>query len=113
MHHCIISHIRDMLPWQKCLVLRPLNISFRRSLIGDKLNDWYNLVARLLNVDLPEGRDNFRWSLFANGSFFLRSMYKHLINNGIRVTKEIWCAKLPLRIKSLCGTRKRGSAYNG
>jgi len=39
---------------------RPLNISSRRSLIGDKLTDWYNLVARLLNVDLQEGRDTFR-----------------------------------------------------
>jgi hypothetical protein len=30
----------------------PLNISFRRALVGDKLRDWHNLVARLLSVNI-------------------------------------------------------------
>nr|TKW41015.1 hypothetical protein SEVIR_1G285800v2 [Setaria viridis] len=31
----------------------PLNISFRRFLAGVKLIDWYNLVATILNFNLP------------------------------------------------------------
>ena len=54
-------------------------------------------------VEIP-----FDWSLHANGSFSVRSMYKHLINNGIRVTKEIWRAKLPLRIKIFMSHLKTG-----
>lgn len=30
----------------------PLTNLFRRDLVGDKLRDWHNLVARLLNVNL-------------------------------------------------------------
>ena len=33
----------------------PLNISFRRVLVGDKLTEWYNFVASLLHINLNEG----------------------------------------------------------
>ena len=67
----------------------PLNVSFQRALVGDKLHDWHRLVARMLNIHLQEGRDTFRWTLHANGSFTVHSMYKHLVNSGIKVTQEI------------------------
>ena len=67
----------------------PLNISFRRALVGDKLHDWLRIVDMLLNINLQEGRDTFIWSLQANGCFTVHSMYKNLVNNGIKVTQEI------------------------
>ena len=38
---------------------RPLNISFRRALTGDKLRLWLELVSKLLSVTLTEDRDFF------------------------------------------------------
>jgi len=77
----------------------PLNISFRRALVGDKLHGWLRLVNKLLNVNLQEGWDTFTWSLQANDSFKVHSMYKNHVNSGIKVTQEIWHAKIPLKIK--------------
>lgn len=57
--------------------------------MGIKLSEWYDLVAKVLDVNLVEGSDVFCWSLNTNKLFSVRSMYKHLINNGIRVSQEI------------------------
>jgi hypothetical protein len=54
-----------------------------------KLQEWHNLVSRLVNINLHEGKDIFIWSLQENGSFSLRSMYKYLISSRIRVAQEI------------------------
>ena len=35
----------------------PLNISFRRTLVGDKLLSWHNLVAKIAGKQLSHGRD--------------------------------------------------------
>ena len=32
----------------------PLNVSFRRTLVGDKLTEWYCLVASLVHINLYE-----------------------------------------------------------
>jgi len=33
----------------------PLNVSFRRVLVGDQLTEWFSLVASLVHVNLNEG----------------------------------------------------------
>ena len=86
----------------------PLNISFRRALTGNKLTEWHNLVLRTMNVELTEGNDVFRWKLHRNGSFSVRSMYKHLINNNISVSQDIWRTQLPLKIKIFLWYFKKG-----
>ena len=47
----------------------PLNVSFRRALVGVKLTEWYNLVASLIHINLNEGMN--------------------LVNNGLKATQEI------------------------
>ena len=74
----------------------PLIISSKRALVGDKLHEWLCLVNKLLNVNLQEDWDTFTWSLQANDSFKVHSMYKNHVNSGIKVTQEIWHAKIPL-----------------
>ena len=41
----------------------PLNISFRMALVDEKLQEWLDLVAKITNINLVEGRDHFRWNL--------------------------------------------------
>ncbi|WVZ54040.1 hypothetical protein U9M48_004908 [Paspalum notatum var. saurae] len=77
----------------------PLNISFRRALVENKLHEWHNLVANLMFVNLEEGNDTFVWGLHKLGFFSVKSMYNSLINNGIVVSQKIWHLKIPLKIK--------------
>ncbi|WVZ57553.1 LOW QUALITY PROTEIN: hypothetical protein U9M48_007925 [Paspalum notatum var. saurae] len=46
---------------EKVLKTNPYNVSFRRTLIGNKFNEWHNLVARIPSVNLQEGRNQFVW----------------------------------------------------
>ncbi|WVZ96861.1 LOW QUALITY PROTEIN: hypothetical protein U9M48_042444 [Paspalum notatum var. saurae] len=86
----------------------PLNISFRRGLYGDRLRAWFELVGRIMNQELRGGKDVFRWDLNKTGLFSVRSMYKHLINNGLKVSQEIWRTKIPLKTKIFMWYIKRG-----
>ncbi|WVZ61663.1 hypothetical protein U9M48_011501 [Paspalum notatum var. saurae] len=86
----------------------PLNISFRRGLHGERLLAWNELVGRVMSLELREGRDVFRWDLNKKGLFSVRSMYKHLINNGLKVSQEIWRTKIPLKTKIFMWYIKRG-----
>jgi hypothetical protein len=78
----------------------PLNVSFRRSLVGQNLILWYNLVQRLVYVRLSTDKDCFRWNLTSSGQFTVQSMYRALINNDyVFQHKVLWNLKLPLKIK--------------
>ncbi|KAJ1270342.1 hypothetical protein BS78_06G046700 [Paspalum vaginatum] len=43
------------------------------TLVGDKLMGWYNIVPKLSNCQLIDGRDIFRWGLYRQGHFSMRS----------------------------------------
>ena len=40
----------------------PLNIQFRRSLVGNRWEDWLRLVQRLMDVHLSQQPDELRWN---------------------------------------------------
>jgi hypothetical protein len=78
-----------------------LNIYFRRGLVGQLCEQWMDLVAHLVHIRLNTTSDTFRWDLSADGSFSVHSMYKGLITNvNVAWHKDIWKAKMPLKIKS-------------
>jgi len=54
----------------------PLNVSFRRCLVNENLTSWYDLVSKVVLVNLTNGKDGFRWKLSKNGMFIVRSMYR-------------------------------------
>jgi len=84
----------------KVMTTSPLNISFRRALVDNKLTEWLSLVARISNVALVEGSDYFRWSLTKSGLFSIRSMYLYLIDTQTPFRhRKIWKIKIPLKIK--------------
>jgi len=58
----------------------PLNISFRRALVGNKLLEWLNLVEKVSNIELVDGSDYFKWNVTKSGLFSIRSLYLHLID---------------------------------
>ncbi|WVZ62664.1 hypothetical protein U9M48_012381 [Paspalum notatum var. saurae] len=86
----------------------PLNVSFRRGLVGERLRAWHELVGVVMRVPMRGGRDVFKWSLNKIGVFTVNSMYKHLVSNGIKVSQEIWKTKIPLKIKIFMWYVKRG-----
>jgi hypothetical protein len=76
------------------------NISFRRALIDDKLHKWLELIGKINNVTLDQGRDIFRWDLNTFSTFSVRYMYVHLLNQHAPFRhKFIWKLKIPFKIK--------------
>ena len=56
----------------------PLNVSFQRTLVGDKIVAWFELVSRVAYVNLTDEDDNFT----------VRSMYTALIQQNT-ITKKM------------------------
>jgi hypothetical protein len=54
----------------KVMSSRPLNISFRRSLVDNNLRHWLHLLAQVSNVDLVDGKDYFKWPLTKKRFFY-------------------------------------------
>ena len=78
----------------------PLNISFRRALVEDKMTVWNNLIAKISTYQLSYGRDIFTWDLHRHGNFIVWSMYQYLLNqNTPFINKFLWKLKIPLKIK--------------
>ena len=59
----------------------PLNISFRRPIIGPKLHAWNELILRIANLQLSSQKDIFRGNLNKSGLFTVKSFYGALISN--------------------------------
>jgi len=86
----------------------PLNLAFRRSLVGVNLQAWHDVVAMVVNVQLTNQRDRFVWELHQNGLFSVKSMYKALVTaEAVPYNTFIWKLKLPLKIKVFFGTCTR------
>ena len=69
------------------LSTNPLNVSFRRALVGNKLIEWRSLVSKLVHVNLNEGMDLlYGISIRMVYSHSQLSQCKHLVNNNIKFT---------------------------
>jgi hypothetical protein len=84
----------------KVMSSRPLNISFKRSLVDNNLSQWLHLVAWVSNVVMVDGKDYFKWLLTKSDFFNVRSMYLDVIDthSPFQHTK-IWKWKVRLKIK--------------
>jgi hypothetical protein len=93
----------------KVLATNPLNISFRRALVDNKLREWLNLVSRISHVQLVEGSDYFKWSLTKSGIYTVWSLFRHLIDTHPPFRHgRIWRMKIPLKIKIFLWFLQRG-----
>jgi hypothetical protein len=80
--------------------LRPLNISFCRNLVAENLLSWHDLVMRLMDIQLMDRPDIFKWSLNHNGKFSVSSMYQTFLDtNVVPNNSHLWEIKLPLKIR--------------
>ena len=78
----------------------PLNIHFRRSLVGERWDAWLQLVRRLMDIQLSDQADTIRWNLTSTGVFSVKSMHLDLIDTGpLSRSLHFWKIKVPLRIK--------------
>jgi len=87
----------------------PLNISFRRGIVGARLEEWLRLVSLVLPVSLNNNKDIFTWQLKKDGKFSTQSLYRDImIGDKIGGKHMFWKAKLPLKIKIFLWYLKRG-----
>ena len=77
-----------------------LNITFHRSLMGNRCDKLLQLVNWLMHISLPNTQDVFVWGLTPSGIFTVKSMYLDLLNDQPNyMHKFIWKMKVPLKIK--------------
>jgi hypothetical protein len=103
-----VRHKGDTLA--QVLESNPPNMTFRRNLFGPRHVSWESLLQRLANVQLTNGKDEFRWNLHENGKFLVASMYNALILSDLLVydNKKIWKMKIPLKNKFFAWYLRRG-----
>jgi hypothetical protein len=78
----------------------PLNVSWRRDLIGPILVAWNNLLSRIANLVLTQDQDKFHWNLTQNGEFSVKSHYLALVHSDLpNINKVIWKLKILLKVK--------------
>jgi hypothetical protein len=65
--YAIVRHKGDTL--SHVLGSNSPNMTFRRNLFGPRLVSWEALLQRMANVQLTNGKDEFRWNLHDNGKF--------------------------------------------
>jgi len=93
----------------KIMNTSPLNISFGRALVDNKLTEWLSLVANISHVELVDGSDHFISSLTRLDLFSVRSLYLHLIDTNTPFRhRKIWKIKIPLKIKNFLWFLQRG-----
>jgi hypothetical protein len=72
----------------------PLNIEFKRSLVGGHWDRWLHMLHRLIDIQLEPHDDKFRWNLTKLVRFMVKSMYLDLLNDN-----TIYLHKYSLRLK--------------
>jgi hypothetical protein len=81
------------------LSISPLNLEFRRVLVGNHFKIWLQLVTELMEVTLSTAEDMFSWRLTDTESFTVKSMYADLMDGQIVfLWKYIWKLKVPRKI---------------
>lgn len=100
-----ISH-RKQMKIVEVLCTTPVNVTFRRAIVGNKPTEWHNLVARVANLNLQHASNVFVWFCIRM-VFFVYSMYRFVVNNGIQVSQIVW--KLKIRKYFFCS--KRGHSH--
>jgi hypothetical protein len=84
----------------KIFSLRLLNISLRRNLVAENLLSWHDLVMRLMDIQLTDRPDTFKWSLNHNGQFSVSSIYQAFLDtNIVPNNSHLWKIKVPLKIR--------------
>jgi hypothetical protein len=77
-----------------------LNLTFRRTMTGDKLTEWNKMTTKIAKVRLSSEADSFVWSLHSNDNFSVPSMYNAmLVQANYPLLKPLWKMKIPLKIK--------------
>jgi hypothetical protein len=95
------------LPVAQVLSTTPLNVAFRRALVGFNWDNWFSLVGSVLEVNLSNLRDTFRWT--ASKKFSVKDMYNNLVlRSGMSADCWAWKAKIPLKIKIFLWYLKNG-----
>jgi hypothetical protein len=85
----------------------PLNVSFRRAVVGENWNRWLILVGSLMNVQLSANRDLFVWT--KSKTFSVHAMYNDLmLGEGVPFDISSWKVKIPLKIKIFLWFLRRG-----
>ncbi|RCV09416.1 hypothetical protein SETIT_2G026500v2 [Setaria italica] len=73
----------------------PINISWRRDLIGNKLAAWNNLYPHIANIVLSQEQDEFHWNIHPTGQLSVIFSVIHWLHSWIMLQKPASQGFLP------------------
>jgi hypothetical protein len=78
----------------------PLNIGFKQAVTGNREARWLHLCRHLMDVQMSSQPYAFVWKLTNSGSFTVKSLYLHYMNDHtVFLKKYIWKMKVPFKIR--------------
>ena len=83
--------------------------------MGERARLWTDLVSMVVNVNLVEAGDKWKWNLGKHHVFTVKSMYRDIIQTGkISENGVLWKIRILLRIKIFFVVlEERGNSHKG
>jgi hypothetical protein len=107
MHHWLAVQFPRLyqLSFQKGFTVKKLKqqgwdmIQFRRTLLGDALQQWDALKDMVDRIQLTEGKDRVKWKIETSGQFRVKDLYLQMRAEGSFPQKFLWKTKIPMKVR--------------
>jgi hypothetical protein len=74
-------------------------IQFRRTLLGEVLQQWETLKEMVDRVQLTEEKDKMKWKIGASSQFRVKDLYLQLRAVGSFPQNFLWKTKIPIKVR--------------
>lgn len=78
-----------------------LQIDFRRNFGENEMKEWEQLVEIVDEINLTDESDKVKWGLEKSGKYTTSSLYKNILDLGVRDKKAmlVWRSKIPMKVR--------------
>jgi hypothetical protein len=74
-------------------------IQFRRTLLGETLQQWDTLKEMVDGIQLTEEKDRVKWKIGTSGQFRVKYLYLQMRAEGSFPQKFLWKTKIPMKVR--------------
>jgi hypothetical protein len=74
-------------------------IQFRRTLIGETLQQWDTLKEMVDGIQLTEEKERVKWKIGISGQFRVKDFYLQMRAEGSFPQKFLWKTKIPMKVR--------------
>ena len=68
----------------------PININFSCTLTSNRWDRWLRLVTPVMEIQLNDNTNVFKWGLRTSGRFMVKSLYLDFLSNHVKLPVNIY-----------------------